>query len=486
MRFNRIDKLMNLGLTMGCISVYDTNSYTLQELISTVVTETNNLIDELEKVEDDVYKQLDYLTGKGLNIEVAKKIQEMYENGELSEVINEQLFSNLNDKIKYLDNNMNSVNNNLPYEEYSRIKEVELDGKYKNYQGYSNHSKRTYGRYEQATVMSVIANKNNPIPQVLGTNTKGLATYTNRDSVSLYTENTGGIPILTIASGMVYTDIKATVPTGIDTREIKPGMIIDVGTKVNDDWCVGIIKEINGRELIMEDGFYKVRNDGIESVKVIPENGLQARIQMTNKVWVINSNLFVDAGCPAGANLELGVLCNHSNINDVGGIDLINMRESTHYGIKVRGSKKGFQRGFSSSKSGVHFEGIDSSKGGTFLRTINDDNSSFIVKNNGELSQLIVKTVVVNSSTTLTTAAGYVFMQGNNINITLPNMPTGQRIVFVSEGTGNLLTAVPGSGIKTVDVYQQQISISKSADKQLRTMELISLGTSWRVVSDYK
>lgn len=399
------------------------------------------------------------------------------------EKINEQDIPQIKEQVS----NHETKIQEIPYEEYSRNKKVVYDGKNKHYQGFSNHSKKTYGRYEQATVMSVIANTDNPLPQVLGTDTKGLATYTNRDSVSLYTENTGTIPMLTIPSNMVYTSTKATVPVGVDISEVKEGMIIDVGTTVNGNWCVGIIKEINGRELIMEDGFYQVRNDGQTPTKVTPSNGLQARIQMTNKVWVINSNLFVEPGCPGGANMELGVLCNHTDINDVGGIDVINMRETTHYGIKVRGTTKGFNDGFKSEGNGRHFVG---SKGGSttpLLQGVATNGDVFEITMDGALNKQKYKMQVLTSSDNLASGVGVVILNGSNINLTLPmaSSHAGRIIEILSMGSGNLLTAQGGNGITTLELQQQQISIARTSGKKLRSLRFISDGgTQWFQLSD--
>lgn len=389
-----------------------------------------------------------------------------------------------------LDSNINEVNvikDNVPYTDYTRNEQVEYDEKYKHYQGFSNHSKHTYGRYEQATVMSVIGNKDNPIPQVLGTDTKGLATYTNRDSVALYTENTGTIPTLTIATDMVYTDNKATVPNGIDMTIIKPGMVIDVGTTVNGNWCVGIIKEINGRELIMEDGFYQIRNDGQTPTKVTPSNGLQARIQMTNKVWVINSNLFIDSGCPGGANLELGVFANHTNINDVGGIDLVNFRESTHYGIKVRSNRSpgAFNEGIVAHNNTVNYVAKDTNNGNSVAyRTVPPQGISkgLDIYHNGALSHLKVNIKTVTKNYTIADKESYIIANGNNINITLPKASDnrGRIIEIISTGTGNLLTAQAGDGISAMSSQSQQISIGKTEGRTHRVVRFISDGgTIW-------
>ena len=396
---------------------------------------------------------------------------------------------NADSRLDTLEEQVPSLYNNLPYEEYTRDKSVDFDGAYKHYQGFSNHSKKTYGRFETAAVMSVIANTDNPIPEVLGTDTFGLATYTNRDSVSLYTANYGEGPALTIREGMIYTSNSAIIPEDmdIDMDIIKVGMIVDVGENVNQDWCVGIISEINNRELIMEDGFYLVRNDGVTPKYTTPLDGAPIKIQMTNKVWVINSNLFVNPGCQAGANMELGVLANHTAIDDVGGIDIINMRQQTHYGVKVRGATHSFNEGYVSSGNGVHFVGKQTDPYTPLLRGIDDNGRIFDISTSGILSKQAYTARVYNSSNIIDNNVGVAFVSGNYVNLELPlaSDNPGRIIEIVSIGTENVLTAKSGNGIVTPDVNQQQISISIQEGKKMRSVRIVSDGGyAWYQLSD--
>ena len=396
---------------------------------------------------------------------------------------------NADSRLDILEEQVPSLYNNLPYEEYTRDKSVDFDGQYKHYQGFSNHSKKTYGRYETATVMSVIANTDNPTPAVLGVDTLGLATYTNRDSVSLYAANFGRGPEITIREGMTYTSNSAIIPenANIDIDTIKVGMIVDVGENVNLDWCVGIISKINNRELIMEDGFYLVRNDGVTPTRTTPSEGAMIRIQMTNKAWVINSNLFLDSGCPAGANMELGVLANHTAINDVGGIDIVNMRHQTHYGVKVRGTTHSFNEGYVSSRNGIHFVGKNTDPNTPLLRGIDDTGRIFDISTSGALSKQVYTTCLFTSSGDIDDVVGVAFVGANDVNLGLPlaSANRGRVIEIVTICTGTLLTAKTGNAILTPDLNQQQISISRYAEKRMRSVRFISDGgTTWYQLSD--
>ena len=396
---------------------------------------------------------------------------------------------NADSRLDTLEEQVPSLYNNLPYEEYTRGKSVDFDGAYHHYQGFSNHSKKTYGRYENATVMSIVANSDDPRPGVLGADTFGLATYTNRDSVSLYTENSGTGPVLTILEGMTYTSNSAIIPesANIDMDIIRVGMIVDVGENANSDWCVGIISEINNRELIMEDGFYLVRSDDVIPKHTIPLDGAPMKIQWTNKVWTINSNVFVYPGCPAGVNMELGVVAHHRELNDVGGVDIINLGLPTHYGVKVRGRMYSFNEGYVSARNGIHFVGKETDPYTPLLRGIDSDGYIFDISTSGIASKQAYTTHVFTSSGAINNNIGVAFVLGDGINLELPlaSDNPGRIIEIVSIGTGNLLTANTANAILTPDLNQQQISISKNDGKNMRAVRFVSDGGNmWYQLSD--
>ena len=209
---------------------------------------------------------------------------------------------------------------------------------------------------------------------------------------------------------------------------------------------------------------------------------------MISKVWNINSNMFIYEGCPAGANMELGVLCTHSGINDVGGIDLINMRYATHYGIKVRGNEYGFLEGYISDNNGSHF--VAKSRAGQMtsplLVSYNTSNNTeaFSISSNGIIKGGRVAHMVASQSATIPYGISVVLVNGDDVNITLPSPEAGRTIKILTIGANTLVTATFGSGIVTPDLNQQQISISKG-DKASRAVELFCDGGSWYVFNDY-
>ena len=410
-----------------------------------------------------------------------KTLQELDTNQEVVDARGE--YSKLDDRLDNIDDEIG--NYKQTFKKYEKGTELTNENANIQLEGCFNVAKNTYGRYEQATVLSAIANTDTPYPQVLGTDSKGLATYTNRDSVALYTENTGHEPLLTI-EGSTYTSNTVTLPNNVNMDIIKIGMVVDVGTRVNDDWCVGIVKEVDDHTLIMEDGFYKVRNDGKEPTKVTPSNGLKCRINMNNKVWVINSNMFINEGCPAGANMEIGVLCNHSDINDVGAIDVINMRNVTHYGVKVRNSGNPFSNAFYSINNNSAFIGENSNIEKGLLEGVYPG-GTFKIGIDGTMSRLQLKPVVVNVSCNLPDC-GILFCDGDGIDITLPfaqNNDGRVLTIITNASSGGLLTCENGNGFRGVDVNQQQISFNKRSGGYMRAITLMSTGsTLWYIVSD--
>ena len=457
------------------LTIEDVEHYTVLRMLHKLVAKINELV----YANGDIYDKLNYLLNEGLSEEVVKALTEWLNDGTLSEIITTEVLAEIDSRLDALENK--------PYHDYTRNEKVGYDDNCIMHDGFNNFSKKTYGRYEQGTVMSVIANVDDPIPELTGTDTKGLGTYTNRDSCSLYVANSGRVPTYVISSANVtYTGNSAVINSTLDISDIKVGMILDAGTKVNDDWYVGIIKEIQDHTLILEDGWYQVRNDGHESTKGIP-GSVQLKVNLNNKIWGINSNLFVNNGCPAGTNMELGILCDHSEINDVGGIDLINLGNyQVHYGIKVRGRNAHFNEGYVSDDNGRHYvswnsdDYLNSSLLSSHKKS--DKSKLFEIKSNGELSKIKVATQVMTQTGTIGNDISMVFVTGDNVNVYLPTPDSGKIIRILTLKTDTLLTA--SIGILTTTLNQQQISIGKTEDRKFRSVELISDGNVWYVIND--
>lgn len=481
-------------------SSYSVGKTSLLDLLHDFFVSINDCIDNI----NDIVEILKWLIEEGVPSEVSKKIQELVENGTLANIINETLFGELNNKINTLlngfkehmveyeelkinvDNNNDNISNlkievenikeNIPYKPYNKNDLLEDRDISNIYDGHNVFATKTYGTSDKASCTSIIVGEDYPTPEVLDTDVQGLSQYTNRDSVSLYVHNKG-IPKLGEVLGCSFTIDSVIFPTVFNSSLLKKGMILESG-----DRYVSVVEHIEEERVVkIKSGWFKIGS----GEKGVPSSD-KCIISPTTKIWGVNSNLFVREGIPAGANMELGVFCSHSKINDVGGIDIINFEKAVHYGVKVRGRENGFLVGFSSNKSGVHFEGKDSKKDQILLRSINNDGSSWQVLNDGTMDSLTTKQISLNESGTITPNISFVRLLGNNINCTLPLQPVGRRLVIISEGTGNLITAPSGSGIKGGSLNQQQISIAVGSGKHTRTIELISIGNSWRILYDWQ
>ena len=451
--------IYELAKRLNVITIHDVERYTIIELIYMICEKLNNTTVTLKD-----------LIEVGLSQAVAEQLVKWMENGTLEQELSDLVLK-------------------IPYQDYERYPTSVGYGKFdKTYEGFSQFTKKTYGRHEQAGVVSIIANVDNPRPQLIGTDTKGLATYTNRDSCALYVENSGQQPPLTIpANQVIYHANDCVLPSDINMSQIKVGMILDTVGDVNKNWYVGVVESINGTTLVLEDGWYLVRNDGVTPTKGVPTNGLGLRVNMNSKVWNINSNMFIYDGCPAGANMELGVLCKHSEINDVGGIDIINMRQTTHYGIKVRGMSHGFLEGYISENNGNHFVGKSTAENITSPLLVSHNTTThteqFSISGDGIIKGGRVAHMVASKSTTIPYGISVVLVNGDNVDITLPAPEAGRTIKILTVGANTLITATPGSGVVTPDVNQQQISLAKG-DKLSRAVELFCDGGTWYVFND--
>lgn len=460
-----IEKLDKKELNCNIFSVYDYDGLTMQELLCQFFTRINECID----VSNKGLTILEWLHSIGLKEEVAKQLDTWLKDGTIANIINKELFNSLNDKI-------NNIFNNLPYKKYEKQK---LSGEEKNtiFEGKTIFSGNTYGTYENACPLSAITGEEKPLVQVLGTDTYGLSKYENRDSVAFYYHNKGDNSFSLNLANVTFNYDGCILPLGIDTSKIKEGMIIDTLTEPK---CVGIVKKVEGSVITLVDGWYNIV-PSVGGARTTP-TGTTCIINPKYKVWGMNGNVFINEGVKSGVNAELGVFCSHGNIVDTGGIDLINFEKSTHFGYRARGRSIGFQRGYISEKSGIHFEGQNSDPTKTLIQAVNDDNSVFTIKNNGELSTLRVVVQTISTSTTLGGNVTVGLISGSNVTVSLPTPQRGKIISFYSLGTGNKILAQQGQTIVFPNVSHQEIPLTISSGRH-GYCQLVSDGTNWYAIS---
>ncbi len=99
--FNRyiLDKHLN--------DVYDVEGYTTSEVlcqfyekIREIITEVNKVTINNEEFKKVVSQKIEYLLGEGLALEVADNITEMYNDGRLETIINQEVFGNINQRLE--------------------------------------------------------------------------------------------------------------------------------------------------------------------------------------------------------------------------------------------------------------------------------------------------------------------------------------------------------------------------------------------------
>lgn len=206
-------------------------------------------------------------------------------------------------------------------------------------------AKHTWGTYEDAAVMSVIANEDDPRSQTLGlTSSKHAAQYSGRDSVGQYIHIRGRNPSFVLNDSTIYTSDTVQVPLAVIDNFIE-GMIIDTLGSIR---YTAIIKSVDYQTglVTVHDRFYKV---GDVDDTTVPTNGDGINLNRVTKIWASNLNVFfpADAETNAGVIAEWGIF-NDKSFLDKGGVDLVNFKGKSGWGWRQRkdpGASEGFEYG---------------------------------------------------------------------------------------------------------------------------------------------
>ena len=126
-----IDNINALKTAINEISVYDLNTYTAIELYYRIANKLNEVISELLRYEIAVSEQvveqnncLQYLLNEGLTNEVVNKINKMVSDGTMASIINNNVFTDINNRMDNLEAKTNTDINNLQSEK--RDKNVKI------------------------------------------------------------------------------------------------------------------------------------------------------------------------------------------------------------------------------------------------------------------------------------------------------------------------------------------------------------------------
>ncbi|MCK2002961.1 hypothetical protein MZM54_16250 [[Brevibacterium] frigoritolerans] len=312
-------------------------------------------------------------------------------------------------------------------------------------------SKKTYGTFETATVLSAIANEDNPRPQVLGlVDTKHASQYKDRDGVAFYCSNRSVSPTVVVNSGSISYNPRYVKVIGIiidNIEEIIPGMLID--THHTPDRWTSIIEsvDINTQTIYVKDGWYKVKSEGSSNPSV-PSNGTGFEVNGISKIWGINNNVFLHEGDKTEKAVaeEIG-LFKYINEGFIGGIDLVNFQKKANYGVQVRKSglteAEGFGHGFVAQDSEAAFvlHSLNSNNYAllSFLNG-NSTNDGFTIKADGELNKLkLLVSTFKNNQTKYSASNQKIFLLEKSLNETFtiqsPEGKAGELIFVLNVGT---------------------------------------------------
>ena len=214
------------------------------------------------------------------------------------------------------------------------------------------NNENTFGTYENAAVESIIANDASARPEVLGIRLEDdhmLATYTNRDSVTIYRSNRSRKPTYNI-DNVEYTVNSVTVPDGIDLSKIKNGMIID--TKHNPKFS-GFIVGVVGQKILINN-WYEMGNP---TKGQVPAGTTGILVDPMTTPFVDNSNLYLDAEDDSldGVVFEAGII--NEKADNIGkGVNVVSLgTKSPEVGFKTTGSFSPFIQGFNAGNSHTAF-----------------------------------------------------------------------------------------------------------------------------------
>ena len=100
---SQIQRLENCLLNRGVRwSVYDFNAYTTQELIFQMCNKINETIENVEEFTKLTLGLYDFIVGEGLQNSINNKLDDMFESGQLAEIIDTQIFGSLKVDIEKL------------------------------------------------------------------------------------------------------------------------------------------------------------------------------------------------------------------------------------------------------------------------------------------------------------------------------------------------------------------------------------------------
>lgn len=332
-------------------------------------------------------------------------------------------------------------------------------------------AKDTYGMRSNAVVAAFQANpqKSFNFPILGFDNLIDIANYSDRDSVSLYADNTAP----SLKPWQIINDTtfgkNVLISKEIDESKIKIGMILD--TDENEKWSTYILK-VEKNKLITAGWINsKTKKTGL------PKNGTRVFINPITKIWATNFNIFLQKNSLANnAVIQENGLINakFDTPNGINGIDTVVLPQSEYGGMTaylarnaVSGFKQRWRIGFMSKGSEINFISTDSlisspltgfledsnAKNGFVFNGKNQNNSIIWLKDNrtmaaidpnGLISKIGYKTITISEDTQMSDEIGrYIIDNKQNILLKLPlskNVFNGYTIKISKVSSNSVVT----------------------------------------------
>ncbi|HEC2597220.1 hypothetical protein M3B69_19735 [Raoultella ornithinolytica] len=328
---------------------------------------------------------------------------------------------------------------------------VDLDPKMKSSIGTGYFaSKDTYGMRSNAVVAAFSANPQKPFdyPIVGFEGIMQMAKYKDRDSVTLYSDNSSPpFKLWEKISTALYTPTSFS-SKGYDTSHLKAGMLID--TMHDPKWSSYIVSI--HKDKVITSGWVNSRTGRLGT----PENGIGLIVNPLTKIWAVNNNIFFPENGKAknGVIQENGIINNDvKNPNAINGLDTVVLPQSRYGGTAAylarsadRGGKQqwaygfisqGAKSNFVSSNSAIHnpdvsFHDMSSAYYGILFDGSNKK-SSIAWKNKsgtivtaidpeGKIESFSLKTKLVTNNSYVTNDYSRYLIRGNEtITLLLPN-----------------------------------------------------------------
>ena len=319
---------------------YDVGGYTVQEILASFCEKILEIIDQVninEEVCKNAEKLLTLIKDDLLPEEVKKVIEEMERNGILEKLINFDKYNELEEDIE--DINLKLVDNDSVTNKIKNDKNIK-------YRENLTLYKNTFGTFSNASGSNIIVNDDNQNVEVCGItleNDNLLSSYTDRDSV--------------------------------DGFEV--GMIIDTTHPIKYSGIITDIEDTTNK--IRVNNWYKV---GDTSIGQIPTNDGNIIVNPLNKIWNLNTNLYLRANHPRtnGCVQELDVI-NEQNGNLVDGIDVISKgtgKCNVGFRVRVDENKGTWARGFQVNKATI---GVEASSTEIGMQSTNATAFSYLSNN---------------------------------------------------------------------------------------------------------